>query len=234
MIDRKTVLKDNILLKLNNSKMDLMLLKLSCFIFSLFLSHLAQANSNGWVGYGGPQGRSSGLRFVLMGGLKFQHGTFGSYDNTVSKRKLNAIGAELVTGLNWSWFVVGVSAEIHKWYQMTDPKDVEDTNLSGLMTNYSGVGGLVFGPVCLMAKMYLGSTYKLDSESEQGEKVSYSSPAGSFGLSLLLRRPGSTFWSLDYSTLEYEKEVRGSSTSNLDSNTSMNMSSIGLSYGFIY
>jgi hypothetical protein len=212
-----------------------MILRLAYLVISLLFLQFAHADASKWVGYGGPsQSSSSGLRFVLMGGLKFQHGSFGSNDNSISKRKLNAIGAEVITGLNWSWFVIGVSGEIHKWYQMTDPKDVENTNLTGLMTSYSGVGGLVFGPVCLLAKMYLGSTYKLDLESELGDKVSYTSPAGSYGLSLLLRRPGNTFWSLDYSTLKYEKEIRGSSTNTLDSNTSMNLSSIGLSYGFIY
>lgn len=218
---------------------EIMLKGLFGIFFLFFLINTANA---AWTGYGpGDRNSSSGssslsgIKFRLLGGLKLQHGTFGSSDDaTVESQKMNGVGAEAVAGVNLGPFILGLGTEYTLWYQATDPKDVGNINLSGNNHNISAVGGFAFGKLCLIGKYHFKSTYSISQKSESDDKVKYTDPDASYSASLLYRLGRRSFISLDYNLITFTSEDRGSSTRSLGSDEEMILKSFGLTYGFMF
>jgi hypothetical protein len=217
------------------------------FFLLLVLSTAALAERPKWTGHGswlnkkggnsgGGSGGGGGFLgiFRLMGALRYHHANFGSENGDVASRKLNGIGAEGVLGINLGPVMLGAGAEYSKFFQMTKPEDVDDTNLSGTMTNMFGAVALPIGPFALMGRYYLSSNFELSQKTEAGDSVEYGSAKGAIGASLMYRPGGRSYWSLDYTKITYEEETRAGETVKFEDGAAMNLSSIGLSYGFMF
>ncbi len=177
----------------------------------------------------------SGIKLRALGGLKLEHGTFGSKDNsTVKERQMNGIALDVIAGINLGPLLLGVGADGHKYLQQTEAKKFNDTNLSGTLINYSGVAGIAFGKLLLLGKYYFKSDYKLDKKTTTGESVTYSSPDSSIGASLLWRPGGKTYWSIDYMSMTFKKTALGGSSSSLNSDTQMALATFGITYGIMF
>ena len=186
-------------------------------------------------GGGGGGGRSSGIRLRLLGDLKFQRATMMSKNDFVEKRSLNGVGAEAIAGISIGTFILGGGASYTKFFQATDKKDVGDTDTSGDLTAFQGVAGFGFWKFCLLGRYFFKADYKLSQKTEAGESAVYSKPSGSYGLSLMYRPGGRSFWSLDYTNMNFsEMKLGGEKYSLKNSDDKINLNSFGLSYGFMY
>ncbi len=203
-------------------------------ILLLLAVTFSSIDSKAYSGGSGGSPSLSRIGFRFLGNLKLQHGTLGSNDGSVKKRKVNSIGAEAIGGINLGPLILGAGAEYSKLFQMTDPDDVSDTNLSGGITQFSGVAGFAFGKLCLLGKYYFKSSLSLDQKSPADEKVQYLSPDASYGISILYRPGGRSFWGIDYNNINFSKEDRAGTTNNFSADETMNLSTFGISYGFMF
>jgi len=222
-------------------------LKQFTVLICLAMSLSAMAERPKWTGHGkwlnkkgsnsgGGSGGGGGFLgiFRLLGSLRYHHANFGSENGDVAGRKLNGVGAEGILGINLGPLVLGAGAEYTKFFQMTNPVDVEDTNLSGTMTNMFGAVAFAMGQFALLGRYYLSSTFELSQKTEDGDRVEYGAAKGALGASLMYRPGGRSYWSLDYTKLTYGEQTRAGETSKFDGGEAMNLSSIGLSYGFMF
>lgn len=199
----------------------------------IFLTAFSGPVFAGWVGGGKwvPRGGKSALGFHLLGNVKLLHGSFGSKDNTtVSKKQMNGIGADATVALRVGVLFVGGGGEYGKFFQQSKTSD--NFNLSGSMMNLFGAAGVSAGNFALMGRYYLSSKYDISKTSSSSEKVSYTTPTASYGAVISYRTGARSVLSLEYTQMGFAKEVRDGTTSKLAS--AMQLSTFGLSYGFIY
>lgn len=195
-------------------------------------------------GSGGPSHSSGGggggiglggIKFRLLGNLKLSRASMMSKDDFVEKRTLNSIGADSVAGINIGPLIVGAGAAYTMYYQATDKKDVSGTDTSGSMTSIHGVAGLAFGKLCLLGRYIFKADYSLSQKTSTGDKETFSKPTGSYGLSLMYRPGGRSFWSVDYTNINFTEVKVGSSKTKLSgSDQQINLNSFGISYGFMF
>ena len=191
------------------------------------------SHSSGGGGGGGGGGR--GIKFRLLGDLRLSRATMMSKDDFVEKRSLNGIGADSVAGINIGPLILGAGAAYTMYYQSTDKKDVGGTDTSGSMTSFHGVAGLGLGKFCLMGRYIFKADYSLSQKTEDGDKAVYSKPSGSYGLSLMYRPGGRSFWSLDYTNINFTEAKIGAEKTKLSgAKEQINLNSFGISYGFMF
>lgn len=188
---------------------------------------------------GGGGGGSSlglgGMKFRLLGGLKLQRATMMSKNDFVEKRSLNGVAADAIGGINIGPLILGAGATYTKFYQSTDKEDVGGTDTSGDLTQFNGVVGLAFGKICLIGKYIFKADYKLSQKTATDENAVYSKPDASYGISLLYRPGGRSFWSLDYQNVNFtEMKIGSTKTKISDSDSQINLNSFGLTYGFMF
>lgn len=215
-------------------------MKLRPFILLIFLLALPLTSHADFISSSsGTSGKSGlnfgGLKFRLLGGAKLQRATMMSKNDFVEKRSLNGIGADVVAGLSFGPLIVGGGATYTKFYQSTDKKDVSDTDTTGDLTTYQGVVGLGFGKLCLLGRYYFQADYKLSQKTAAGESSSYSKPDGSYGISLMYRPGGRSFWSADYNNINFTEAKIGNVKTKLESaDEKINLNSFGITYGFMF
>ena len=211
-------------------KKELIVVCISILLMNLALFSNAEAR---WTGpaLGDSNSNRSSFGFKLLGNLKFQRANFASKDGTtVKKKQLNGVGADAAAAIRFGSFMFGAGGEYIKLFQQSSASD--NINLSGSMTNYFGLAGISLGRFALTGKYYFFSEYDLEQKSSTSEKVSYTTPSGSYGVSLNFRLSGRSVLSLDYNKMSFSKQVRNGSTSKLSS--PMEFASYGLNYGFIF
>jgi hypothetical protein len=177
--------------------------------------------------------QDGGIGFRALGDIKIQHLNFGSKDNSIKERQLNGLGIEALVGMNWDIFLFGLGAEYNKIVQQTDKEDVNNTNIGGSLINYSAAAGVAFGNFLFLGKYHFHSEYKLDKKSN-GKEVVFQDPDMSYTLSLLWRPEGNWFWSLSYTKINYDEVSLGGDESKLSSKSTMELSSFGLAYGYMF
>ncbi len=178
---------------------------------------------------------SSGFKFRLLGGAKLSRATMVSKNDFVEKRSLNGVGVDAIAGMSFGPLILGGGAGYTKFYQSTDKEDVSDTDTSGDLTTLQGVVGLGLGKFCFMARYFFKADYKLSQKTANDEKSTYSSPDTSYGISLMYRPGGRSFWSLDYTNINFSEAKVGSTKTKLnDSDDQINLNSFGLTYGFMF
>lgn len=194
------------------------------------------SSSSGMGGGGGSKTLNlGGLRPRLIGGAKFSRATMMTKNDFVEKRSLNGIGADAIAGFNFGPLILGGGASYTKFYQSTDKEDVSDTDTTGDLTLYQGVAGLAFGKLCLLGRYFFKADYKLTQKTSAGETATYSQPEGSYGVSLMYRPGGRSFWSLDYQSINFTEAEIGSTTSDLSAaDEQINLTSFGITYGFMF
>ncbi len=176
-----------------------------------------------------------GFKFRLLGGLKYQRATMMSKNDFVEKRSMNGVGADAIGGFSFGPLIVGGGATYTKFFQSTDKGDVSDTDTSGDLTTFQGVVGLGAGKLCLLARYYFKADYKLSQKTAADEESSYSKPDGSYGLSLMYRPGGRSFWSIDYNNINFTEAKVGSVKAELnDADEKINLNSFGITYGFMF
>ncbi len=206
----------------------------------LFLAVLLPLSAEAKWNFGkdGPtfsKGGGSGIKFRLLGGLRYQRATMMSKNDFVEKRSLNGVGVDSLVGLNMGPLIVGAGAAYTKFYQSTDKKDVGGTDTSGDLTSFHGAAGLGFGKFCLLGRYIFKADYKLSQKTAAKETATYSKPDASYGLSLLYRPGGRSFWSIDYTNVNFTEGKLGSTKLDLkDSKDQINLNSFGITYGFMF
>ncbi len=179
--------------------------------------------------------RNGGFKLRLLGGAKFQRATMMSKDDAVEKRSMNGIGVDAIGGFSFGPLIIGGGANYTKFYQSTDKEDVSGTDTTGDLTTYQGVVGLGFGKLCILGRYYFKADYKLTQETEDGEESSYSNPNESYGVSIMYRPGGKSFWSLDYNNINFTEAKIGAVKSKLSSDDEkINLNSFGITYGFMF
>ena len=203
------------------------LLSLLLLLITISGPALARWEGTKWVSKGG--GSKLGLR--LMGNVKLLRGSIGSKDGTtVTKKQMNGIGADAIIMLKTGVLLVGGGGEYAKFFQQSKTSD--NYNLSGSMTNFFGAAGLNAGALSLVGKYYFSTKYDVSKSSSSSEKVFYNTPSASYGAAIIIRTGPLSAISLEYTQIGFKKEVRDGSTSKLSS--AMQLSSFGLSYGFVF
>jgi hypothetical protein len=194
------------------------------------------SSSSGSGGGGGSRSLSfGGFKPRLIGGAKFSRATMMTKNDLVEKRSLNGIGAEAIAGFNFGPLIVGGGASYTKFYQSTDKEDVSDTDTSGDLISYQGVLGLAFGKLCLLGRYYFKADYKLSQKTSAEETATYTTPDGSYGVSLMYRPGGRSFWSLDYQNINFTEAEIGSTTTDVSAaDEQINLNSFGITYGFMF
>ena len=158
-----------------------------------------------------------------------------SKDDFVEKRSLNGVGADALAGVNIGPLIIGAGAAYTKFYQSTDKDDVSGTDTSGDLTQYQAAAGLALGKFCLLGKYYFKADYKLSQKTSGGDNSTYSDADASYGASLMYRPGGRSFWSLDYQTVNFtEAKVGGTKIDRSSSDEQINLTSFGISYGFMF
>lgn len=176
-----------------------------------------------------------GIRFRFLGDLKLQRSSMMSKNDFVEKRSLNGVGVGAIGGVSISSFILGLGAGYAKFFQATDKKDVGDTDTSGSLTTVEGVAGFAFENFLILGRYYVMGNYSLAEETEAGEKSTYSKPNGSYGVSLMYRPGGHSYWSLDYTNINFsEVEIGSIKTELKNSDEKINLNSFGLSYGYMF
>lgn len=178
---------------------------------------------------------NSGIKFRFLGGAKLSRATMMSKNDFVEKRSLNGVGVDAIAGMSFGPLIVGGGAGYTKFYQSTDKKDVSDTDTSGDLTTLQGVVGLGLGKFCFMGRYFFKADYNLSQKTASDEKAIYSKPDTSYGLSLMYRPGGRSFWSIDYTNINFSEMKVGSAKAKLsDSDDQINLNSFGLTYGFMF
>jgi hypothetical protein len=176
-----------------------------------------------------------GIKFRLLGGLKLQRATMMSKNDFVEKRSLNGIGVDSVAGVNIGPLLLGAGAAYTKFYQSTEKKDVGGTDTTGDLTSFHGVAGIGLGKLCFMARYIFKADYKLAQKTVSNETAAYSKPTASYGLSLMYRPGGRSFWSVDYTNVNFSEMKIGSTKTKLSSDDSkINLNSFGITYGVMF
>lgn len=176
-----------------------------------------------------------GLKPRLIGGAKFSRAIMMTKNDFVEKRSLNGIGADAILGFNFGPLILGGGASYTKFYQSTDKEDVSSTDTSGDLIQYQGVAGLAFGKLCLIGRYYFKADYKLSQKTSDGETATYSKPDGSYGVSLMYRPGGRSFWSIDYQNINFTEAKVGSVKTDLSgADEQINFTSLGITYGFMF
>jgi hypothetical protein len=153
----------------------------------------------------------------------------------IEKRSLNGIGADAIAGFNLGPLILGGGASYTKFYQSTDKADVSETDTSGDLITYQGVAGLALGKFCLLGRYYFKADYKLSQKTSAGETATYAKPDGSYGVSLMYRPGGRSFWSLDYQNINFTEAKIGSTKTDVSSSDEqINLNSFGITYGFMF
>lgn len=180
-------------------------------------------------------GGIAGVKLRLLGGAKFQRATMMSKNDAVEKRTMNGIGADATFGISLGTVIIGAGATYTKFYQSTDKKEVSGTDTTGDLTTYQGVVGVGFGKFCLVGKYYFKADYKLSQKTTDGDKSAYSKPDGSYGVSLMYRPGGKSFWSLDYNNINFTEATTGGVKTKLSSkDEQINLNSVGITYGIMF
>lgn len=169
----------------------------------------------------------------VLGSVKYKNGNFASTDKSaVKSRHLNGFGADAMAGLILGSVFIGGGGEYMNWLQATDPKDNSD--MTGSSINYFGSAGLALGHFLILGKYFFQSTYSVNRADNNGDKLKYSSPEGSYSLGVIYRFSKRSFLNLDYTSINYGRQKTGGTTSDLDSDHKITFSSVGLSYGIMF
>jgi hypothetical protein len=211
---------------------------LKFFIILIFFFPLVSRGADWPSGSSGSGGSKSlnfgGFRPRLIGGAKFTRATMMTKNDFIEKRSLNGIGADAILGFNFGPLIIGGGTSYTKFYQSTDKEDVSETDTSGDLIQYQGIVGLTFGKLCLIGRYLFKADYKLSQKTSDGESATYSKPDGSYGISLLYRPGGRSFWSIDYQNINFTETEIGSGTTDLSgADEQINLNSFGINYGFI-
>lgn len=177
----------------------------------------------------------SGVKFRFMGSAKLARATMMSKNDFVEKRSLNGIGVDALAGVSFGPLIIGGGAGYMKFYQSTDKKDVSGTDTTGDLTTLKAAVGLGLGKFCLMGTYFINADYKLAQKTSTNENSTYSKPDGSYGISLMYRPGGRSFWSLDYTNINFSEMKVGSTEAKLtDSDDQINLNYFGITYGFMF
>lgn len=180
-------------------------------------------------------GSSKGARFRFLSGLKLQRASMLSKDDDVKKRSLNGAGLDALAGLSIGSFIFGAGATFTKFYQSTDKDDVSGTDTSGSLLQYQAAAGFGLGKFCLIGRYYFGADYQLSQKTDAGDRSSYSAPEASYGISLLYRTGGRSFWSVDYQSVHFTKaKIGGVNRDRSSSDEQITLDAIGIGYGFMF
>jgi hypothetical protein len=214
-------------------------MSLKFFIILIFFFPLVSRGAD-WSSSSSGSGGSKSLNFGgfrprLIGGAKFSRATMMTKNDFIEKRSLNGIGADVISGFNFGPLIFGGGASYTKFYQSTDKEDVSETDTSGDLIQYQGVVGLAFGKLCLIGRYFFKADYKLSQKTSDGESATYSNPDGSYGISLFYRPGGRSFWSIDYQNINFTETEIGSGTTDLSgADEQINLTSFGITYGFMF
>lgn len=208
-------------------------------MFALLIPITSQAE---WkFGSAGPSHSSgaslggAGVKFRFMGSAKLQRATMMSKNDFIEKRSLNGIGVDALAGVSFGPIIIGGGAGFTKFYQSTDKKDVGGTDTTGDLTTLKAAVGLGLGKFCLLGTYFINADYKLSQKTVTNESSTYSKPDGSYGISLMYRPGGRSFWSLDYTNINFSEMKIGSTEAKLsDSEDKINLNSFGITYGFMF
>lgn len=169
----------------------------------------------------------------VLGSAKYKNGNFGSKDkSTVNPRHLNGLGADAMAGVILGPFFIGGGGEYMSWLQSSDPKDNSDA--SGSSVNFFGSAGIALGRFLFLGKYYFQSTYQVNKEDINGDKIKYSSPEGSYSIGVVYRFGKRSFLNAEYSSINFSKEEAGGTTTSLAHGEKITFSSVGLSYGVMF
>ena len=158
-----------------------------------------------------------------------------SKNDFVEKRSLNGVGLDAIAGISIGPLILGGGAGYTKFYQATDKKDVGGTDTSGNLLSYQGIIGFGLGKFCLMGRYIFKADFKLAQKTSADETSTYSKPDTSYGVSLMYRPGGRSFWSLDYTNVNFTEGKLGSTKLDLkDSEDQINLNSFGITYGFMF
>lgn len=160
----------------------------------------------------------------ILGTAKYQNATLGDEDGeTIKPRHLNGLGAEALGGLVLGNFIIGGGGDYMYYAQASDVAD--DSNMTGSATNFFGVAGISVHRFLLLGKYIFQSTYKVNKEDDNGEKLEFTDPEGSFAATLVYRLGKRSFLNVEYVKTTYTEGLE---------DKKMKFQSVGLSYGVMF
>jgi hypothetical protein len=182
-----------------------------------------------------PKGWSWFPSFYLQGGTFFRHGTMASKDDvTIKSRDLYGIGLDGHLGFILLNLNLGVGGEIAKFYQITDPSEVENSNTAGTKKSTYILLGKNFGRVSLLGKYYVTSNYTFEYANPSGIQGELSSPNASYSVELTYHVDGDIFMSLSLNNITYKEYNLPTSSVALTEDSTSTLKTYGFVIGYIF
>lgn len=182
-------------------------------------------------GRGGSSSSKKLFSFRMNLGGSAGYGSVNSEDNSlIPKSKMMNYGVDGLVGIQMGPFLFAGGADYTMWDQTTKPSEVGNINTTGKMKNTSGVFGLSLGPVEVIGRYHLKSTYEFTNKDSSGNTLSYSGPESSYTIQLLMHS-GLTYYGVDYKSITYSSYDTGGVTQTTSQANKATFTSVGFVLG---
>jgi hypothetical protein len=182
-----------------------------------------------------PKGWSWFPSFYLQVSTVLRYATMASNDSsTIQSRNLYGAGVDGHLGIILSKINVGLGGEYLKYYQITDPSDVGNSNTAGTNKNLYFLLGKNVGSLSFFGKYYFSSDYEFEYTNSSQKLGVLASPAPSYAFEMIYHLNGDVFVGINYTSIRYKEYSFESSTVALSEDSKSSLNSYGLSLGYIF
>lgn len=169
----------------------------------------------------------------VLGSAKYQNAMIGSSDGDLIKsRHMNGVGADVLGGLVLGNFIIGGGGEYMYYAQASDLGEDDDSDMTGSSTNLFGAAGFAVHRFLLLGKYIFQSNYTVNKKEDNGDKLKFGGPEGSFAVTLIYRISKMSFLSAEYNNTTYG-DIQGTDTAALK-DKKIEFSSVGFAYGVMF
>jgi hypothetical protein len=120
----------------------------------------------------------SGFHTTVIPGVSYGLGTIKNKSDTIKSRSINTVFVHALLGLGVGPVTIGGMGQYRFVGQITDPKKVDDTNMSGVGYYAGPALAIGLGPIVFQVAYDLAGDDHLLVETEAHEQVVYSKPSG--------------------------------------------------------
>ncbi|MCF8060722.1 MAG: hypothetical protein K9K67_15575 [Bacteriovoracaceae bacterium] len=182
-----------------------------------------------------PRGWSWFPSFYLQGGTFFRYGTMASKDGvTIKPRKLYGLGLDGHLGMILLRLNLGLGGEVAKFYQITEPSDVENSNTAGTKKSTYILLGKNFGKISILGKYYITSNYEFEYTNTLGNLGELSSPDTSYSVELTYHLNHNIYMALSLNHITYKEYNSSNSTVVLTDDSATTLKTYGFVFGYIF